>query len=88
MLSVKSRAELGHEDWLREVAKLSGKSYGQLRVIILKFLDTDICNISSADCMSFLSPLLHRWDMDLRHSLRRRGHPAASLPGTCHPDGQ
>jgi hypothetical protein len=36
-----------------------------MRVIILEFLDTDIFNISSADCISFLSPLLARWDIDL-----------------------
>ena len=36
-----------------------------MRVIILEFLDTDIFNISSADCVSFLSPLLARWDIDL-----------------------
>jgi hypothetical protein len=36
-----------------------------MRVIILEFLDTDIFNISSADCISFLSPLLARWDIEL-----------------------
>jgi transcriptional regulator with XRE-family HTH domain len=60
-----ARVELDNEDWLRKVAKLSGKSYTQMRVIILEFLDTDIFNISSADCISFLSPLLARWDIDL-----------------------
>jgi transcriptional regulator with XRE-family HTH domain len=65
VISQVARAELENEDWLREVAKLSGKSYAQMRVIILEFLDTDIFNISSADCISFLSPLLARWDIDL-----------------------
>ena len=60
-----ARAELENRNWLREVAKLSGKSYAQLRVIILEFLDADIFNISSADCVSFLNPLLARWDIDL-----------------------
>jgi len=36
-----------------------------MRVIILGFLDTDIFNISNADCVSFLNPLLARWDIDL-----------------------
>ncbi len=65
VISQITRAELENEDWLREVAKLSSKSYTQMRVIILEFLDTDIFNISSADHISFLSPLLARWDIDL-----------------------
>jgi transcriptional regulator with XRE-family HTH domain len=60
-----ARVELENEDWLREVAKLSNKNYAQMRVIILEFLDTDIFYISSADCISFLNPLLARWDIDL-----------------------
>jgi transcriptional regulator with XRE-family HTH domain len=60
-----ARVELDNEAWLREVAKLSDKSYSQMRVIILEFLDTDIFSISSADCISFLNPLLARWDIDL-----------------------
>ena len=65
VISRVARAELENEDWLREVADLSGKSYTQMRVVILEFLDTDIFNISNADCISFLSPLLARWDIDL-----------------------
>lgn len=65
VVSQVARGELENEDWLREVAKLSHKSYEQTRVIILEFLDTDVFNISSADCISFLSPLLARWDIDL-----------------------
>jgi len=65
VISQVARAELDNEGWLNEVAQLSGKSYEQMRVIILEFLDTDIFNISSADCISFLSPLLARWDIDL-----------------------
>ena len=59
------RAELENEDWLREVAKFSARRHTEMRVIILEFLDTDIFNISSADCISFLSPLLASWDIDL-----------------------
>jgi hypothetical protein len=36
-----------------------------MRVIILNFLDTDIFNISNEDCISFLNPLIARWDIDL-----------------------
>ena len=60
-----ARSELDNEAWLQDVAKLSDKSYAQMRVIILEFLDTDIFNVSSADCISFLNPLLARWDIDL-----------------------
>ena len=65
VISRVARAELDNEAWLHEVANLSDKSYTQMRVIILEFLDTDIFNISSADCISFLNPLLARWDIDL-----------------------
>ena len=65
VISQVARTELENEDWLREVAKLSGKNYTQMRVVILEFLDTDIFNISSADCRSFLSPILASWDIDL-----------------------
>ena len=60
-----ARAELDNEVWLNDVAKLSDKSYARMRVIILEFLDTDIFNISNADSISFLNPLLTRWDIDL-----------------------
>jgi transcriptional regulator with XRE-family HTH domain len=59
------RAELDNQDWLHDVAQLSEKSYEQMRVIILNFLDTDIFNISNEDCISFLNPLIARWDIDL-----------------------
>ena len=36
-----------------------------MRVIILEFLDTDIFNLSGADCASFLNPLIESWDLDL-----------------------
>ncbi len=65
VISRVARAELDNEAWLHEVANLSDKSYAQMRVIILEFLDTDIFNISSADRISFLNPLLARWDIDL-----------------------
>ena len=65
VISRVARVELDNEDWLHEVANLSDKSYAQMRVIILEFLDTDIFNISGADCISFLDPLLARWDIDL-----------------------
>ena len=65
VISRVARTELENDDWIREVAMLSGKTYTQTRVVILEFLDTDIFNISSADCRSFLSPILASWDIDL-----------------------
>ncbi len=65
VISQVARAELDNEDWLHEVARLSDKSYTQMRAIVVEFLDTDIFNVSSADCIAFLNPLLARWDIDL-----------------------
>ena len=60
-----ARAELENRQWLREVAKLSGKSFAQMRVMILEFLDTDIFHVSNENCVSFLDPLIACWDIDL-----------------------
>jgi transcriptional regulator with XRE-family HTH domain len=60
-----AREELENDQWLQEVARLSGRSYKQMRVIILEFLDTDVFNLSGADCASFLNPLIESWDIDL-----------------------
>jgi hypothetical protein len=60
-----ARSELDNQTWLQEVAQLSDKSHEQMRVFILEFLDTDIFNISNEDCVSFLEPLIVRWDIDL-----------------------
>lgn len=60
-----ARLELDNEVWLQQVAALSSKSYAQMRVILLEFLDTDIFNVSNEDCISFLDPLIASWDIDL-----------------------
>ena len=65
VVSQVTRSELDNEAWLREVARLSKKSYPQMRVIMLEFLDTDIFNVSNKDCISFLDPLIAHWDIDL-----------------------
>ena len=44
---------------------LSGRSYEQMRVIVLEFLDTDVFNVSVENCDSFLDPLIESWDIDL-----------------------
>jgi transcriptional regulator with XRE-family HTH domain len=60
-----AKEELGSENWLHLVARLSGKSYEQMRVILLEFLDTDVFNVSVENCVSFLEPLIESWDIDL-----------------------
>jgi transcriptional regulator with XRE-family HTH domain len=57
--------ELENDYWLRMVAKLSGRSYEEMRVIVLEFLDTDIFHVSAENCVSFLDPLIESWDIDL-----------------------
>jgi transcriptional regulator with XRE-family HTH domain len=60
-----AKAELEDKTWLRLVARLSGRSYAQLRVIALEFLETDIFNLSAENCVTFLEPLIESWDIDL-----------------------
>jgi transcriptional regulator with XRE-family HTH domain len=60
-----AREELKSEEWLRSVARLSGRSYKQMRVVILEFLDTDVFHVSLENCVSFLDPLIESWDIDL-----------------------
>jgi transcriptional regulator with XRE-family HTH domain len=60
-----AREELGNEKWLHLVARLVGRSYEQMRVTVLEFLDTDIFNVSVQDCDTFLDPLIESWDIDL-----------------------
>ena len=60
-----AKDELESETWLQSVARLSGRSYEAMRVNILEFLDTDVFNVSSEDCVSFLDPLIESWDIDL-----------------------
>jgi transcriptional regulator with XRE-family HTH domain len=60
-----AKEELNSENWLHLVARLTGRSYEQLRVTLLEFLDTDVFNLSPENCMSFLDPLIESWDVDL-----------------------
>jgi hypothetical protein len=60
-----AREELASETWLRNMARLGDRSYEQMRVIVLEFLDADIFNVSGEHCVAFLEPLLEAWDIDL-----------------------
>jgi hypothetical protein len=61
-----AREELRSEEWLRLMAQLSDRSYEQVRVGILEFLDTDVFNVSVGNCVSFLDPIIDSWDIDLK----------------------
>ncbi len=61
-----AKVELRSEEWLRLIAQLSGLSYEQMRVAMLEFLDTDVFNISLANCVAFLDPMIDSWDIDLK----------------------
>ena len=60
-----AKNELENDYWLRMVAQLSGRSYEEMRVVVLEFLDTDIFHVSAENCVSFLDPLIESWDIDL-----------------------
>src|SRR5437899_2942315 len=60
-----AKEELDSEKWLRLMARLSKRSYEQMRVSILEFLDTDIFHVSIENCVSFLEPLIESWDINL-----------------------
>jgi transcriptional regulator with XRE-family HTH domain len=60
-----AREELESENWLRLVARLSGRSYEEMRVTVLDFLDADVMKLSPENCASFLDPLIESWDIDL-----------------------
>jgi len=57
--------ELENESWLRTVAQVGGRSYEEMRVLVLEFLDTDIFHVSVQNCVAFLDPLIESWDIDL-----------------------
>ena len=68
LLDVVKRAaknELENDYWLRMVAQLSGRSYEEMRVVVLEFLDTDIFHVSAENGVAFLDPLIESWDIDL-----------------------
>jgi transcriptional regulator with XRE-family HTH domain len=60
-----AKEELNSENWLHLVARLAGRSYEQMRVTLLEFLETDVFSLSPENCVSFLDPLIESWDVDL-----------------------
>jgi hypothetical protein len=61
-----AKEELQSEEWLRLMVGLSDRSYEQVRVSILEFLDTDVFNVSVENCVSFLDTIIDSWDIDLK----------------------
>lgn len=61
-----AREELRSEEWLRLMAQVSRRSYEQMRVVILEFLDSDIFHVSAESCVSCLDPMTDSWDIDLK----------------------
>ena len=60
-----ARQELDNPTRMRKVARLSKKSYPQMRVTLLEFLDTTIFDLSDESCIAFLDPLIESWNIDL-----------------------
>ena len=61
-----AREKLPNEEWLRLMAQFTNRSYEQVRVAVLEFLDTDVFNVSVENCVSFLDPIIDSWDIDLK----------------------
>lgn len=61
-----AREELRSAEWLHLMAQLSDRSYEQMRVAMLEFLDTDVFHVSLDNCVSFLAPMIESWNIDLR----------------------
>lgn len=60
-----AKQEWKNENWLRVVARLNDRSYEEMRVIVLEFLETDVPNLSVENFLYFLDPLIESWDIDL-----------------------
>src|SRR5436190_22126384 len=77
------REELDRENWLRIVARESNRSYKQMRVAVLEFLDADVFSITPESSIAFIDPLIATWDIDLASfslevALNRRVAPGRS----------
>jgi transcriptional regulator with XRE-family HTH domain len=60
-----TKEELRDKDWLRHVARHSDRSYEQMRVMVIEFLEVDVFNVSAENSLIFLDPLIESWDIDL-----------------------
>jgi hypothetical protein len=62
-----AKEELESEDWLKRVAAVNRRSYEEMRVIVLEFLDSDVFSVSAENRIAFLDPLIDSWDIDLNN---------------------
>lgn len=60
-----AKEEWKHENWLRVIARVNEKTYEEMRVIVIEFLDTDIFRLSVPNFLYFLDPLIQSWEIDL-----------------------
>ncbi len=60
-----TREGWNNENWVRLVARANHKSYEEMRVLVLEFLDSDIFSLSIQNAVYFLRPLIQSWDLDL-----------------------
>jgi transcriptional regulator with XRE-family HTH domain len=60
-----TKEELRDKDWLRLVARHGDRSYEQMRVMVIEFLEVDVFNVSAENSLTFLDPLIESWDIDL-----------------------
>jgi transcriptional regulator with XRE-family HTH domain len=60
-----ARQELDSENWIRLAARVGSRTHEEMRVMILKFLDAGIFDVSREDCVAFMDPLVESWDIDL-----------------------
>lgn len=60
-----AKEELESDNWMHLMGRLVGRSYEQMRVIVLEFLDMDVFGVSAENCDSFMDPLIESWDIDL-----------------------
>ena len=60
-----TKEEQRDKDWLRLVARHSDRSYEQMRVMVIEFLEVDVFNVSAENSLTFLDPLIESWDIDL-----------------------
>jgi transcriptional regulator with XRE-family HTH domain len=62
-----TREGWNNEKWLQRIARANEKTYDEMRMIVVEFLDTDIYNLSIQNSTYFLDPLIASWDIDLRN---------------------
>jgi transcriptional regulator with XRE-family HTH domain len=60
-----AKEELNSENWLRLAARLSGRTYKQMRSVTIKFMNANVFNVTGENFVSFLDPLIESWDINL-----------------------